>query len=208
MTTKWCMKVKETYERSLIVFQCHLSNFVVRETKNANFNPIWAFPDWKSKMNALMAMKWHTKLKGACFSRPLVQFHGHIGQTRSLGRSQLSNLSDLPCFRSSVKFQGHTGWKIDDLNPIWVTLLGRSQLLNSSDLPWFFLVFLFLYNRMGYEHMNLQWFCEKLFKHLPAYWPSTLTIVHGKQNVETMTKDKNTNKDMKMLYKWSSNFVK
>ena len=26
--------------------------------------------------------------------------------------------------------------------------------------------------------------------------------------VETMTKDKNTNKDMKMLYKWSSNFVK
>ena len=58
----------------------------------------------KSKWNALMAMKWHTKLKGKwksydCFSRPLVQFQGHIGQTRSLGRSQLSNPSDLPCFR-------------------------------------------------------------------------------------------------------------
>ena len=40
------------------------------------------------------------------------------------------------CFLgSSIKFQGHTGWKIDDLNPIWVRLLGRSQLSNPSDLP-------------------------------------------------------------------------
>ena len=32
------------------------------------------------------------------------------------------------CFsRPSVKFQGHTGWKINDLNPIWVRFLGRSQ---------------------------------------------------------------------------------
>ena len=39
------------------------------------------------------------------------------------------------CFsRSSIKFQGHTGWKIDDLNPIWVRLLGRSQLWNPSDM--------------------------------------------------------------------------
>ena len=40
------------------------------------------------------------------------------------------------CFpRSSIKFQGHTGWKINELNPIWVRLLGRSQLSNPSDLP-------------------------------------------------------------------------
>ena len=38
--------------------------------------------------------------------------------------------------RSSIKFEGHTGWKID-LNPIWVRLLGRSQLSNPSDLPCF-----------------------------------------------------------------------
>ena len=38
-------------------------------------------------------------------------------------------------FGSSIKFQGHKGWKIDDLNPIWVRLLGRSQLSNPSDLP-------------------------------------------------------------------------
>ena len=42
------------------------------------------------------------------------------------------------CFSgSSIKFQCHTGCKIDDLNPIWVTLLGRSQLSNPSDLPCF-----------------------------------------------------------------------
>ena len=32
---------------------------------------------------------------------------------------------------SSIKFQGHTGWKINDLNPIRVRLLGRSQLSKS-----------------------------------------------------------------------------
>ena len=28
--------------------------------------------------------------------------------------------------RSSIKFHGHTGGKIDDLNPIWDYLAGRS----------------------------------------------------------------------------------
>ena len=43
--------------------------------------------------------------------------------------------------RSSIKFQGHAGWRIYDLNPIWVRLLDRSQLLKSlrfalSSLYW------------------------------------------------------------------------
>ena len=44
---------------------------------------------------------------------------------------------DMPYYisRSSIKFQSHTGWKNDDLNPIWERLLGRSQLSNPSDLP-------------------------------------------------------------------------
>ena len=37
--------------------------------------------------------------------------------------------------RSSIKCQGHTGWKSDNLNPIWARLLDRSQLSNPSDLP-------------------------------------------------------------------------
>ena len=54
-----------------------------------------------------------------------------------------SSIEEVPyCFwRSSVKYQGHTGWKIDDWNPIWVRLLGRSQLSNPSDLPCFKLAF-------------------------------------------------------------------
>ena len=48
-----------------------------------------------------------------------------------------SSIEEVPYYflGSSIKFQGHTGWKIDDLNPIWVRLLGRSQLSNPSDLP-------------------------------------------------------------------------
>ena len=34
-----------------------------------------------------------------------------------------------------AKFQGHTGWKIDEFNPIFVRSLGRSQLSNPWDLP-------------------------------------------------------------------------
>ena len=53
------------------------------------------------------------------------------------------------CFLgSSIKYQGHTGWKIDDLNPVWVRLLGRSQLSNPSDLPClktFYYIYVFIY---------------------------------------------------------------
>ena len=47
------------------------------------------------------------------------------------------SIEEVPYYfsRSSIKFQGNTGWKIDDWNPIWVRLQGRSQLSNPSDLP-------------------------------------------------------------------------
>ena len=46
-------------------------------------------------------------------------------------------IEEVPYYfsRSYIKFQGHTGWKIDDLDQIWARLLGRSQLSNPSDLP-------------------------------------------------------------------------
>ena len=34
-----------------------------------------------------------------------------------------------------IKFQGHGGWIIDDLEQIWARLLDRSQPSNPSDLP-------------------------------------------------------------------------
>ena len=47
------------------------------------------------------------------------------------------SIEEVPYYfsRSSIKIQGHTGWKIDDLDQIWARLLGWSQLSNPSDLP-------------------------------------------------------------------------
>ena len=112
-----------------------------------------------------MALKWCIKLDMVflkrmlyCFLRSSIKFQGHMGQKLpNLTGIECSLLwlqfeftngfemihktwhckEDMPyCFsRSSIKFQGHLGWKIDDLNPIWVRLLGRSQLSNPSDFP-------------------------------------------------------------------------
>ena len=47
------------------------------------------------------------------------------------------SIEEVPyCFpRPPIKFQGHKGQKIDDLDQTWARLLGRSQLSNPSDLP-------------------------------------------------------------------------
>ena len=139
------VEVPYCFSRSYIKFHGHTALKIVE------FDPNWAFPDCNSSLNSPMAMKCCTKLETAKERCPIV-FQGHpsnfkvtryktspiltqIGRFRTIGRSQLSNPSDLPCLGSSIKFQGHTGWKIDDLNPIWVRLLSRSQLSNPSDLP-------------------------------------------------------------------------
>ena len=77
------------------------------------------------------------------FNSPrLVKREGGFSNPRRalIGSNQLWRFNDYHttknCFSgSSIKFQGHTGWKIDDLNLIWVRLLGQSQLSNPSDLP-------------------------------------------------------------------------
>ena len=139
------VEVPYCFSRSYVKFQGHTALKIVE------FDPNWAFPDCNSSLNSPMAMKCCTKLETAKERCPIV-FQGHpsnfkvtryktspiltqIGRFRTIGRSQLLNPSDLPCLGSSIKFQGHTGWKIDDLNPIWIRLLGGSQLSNPSDLP-------------------------------------------------------------------------
>ena len=147
MHRAWSSIVEVTYcfSRSCVKFQGHTALKIVE------FDPNWAFPDCYSSLNSSMAMKCCTKLETAKERCPIV-FQGHpsnfkvtryktspiltqIGRFRIIGRSQLSNPSDLPCFRSCIKFQAHTGWKINDLDKIWARILGRSQLSNSSDLP-------------------------------------------------------------------------
>ena len=82
-------------ERCPIDFQGRPSNFkVTGDKKIADFDPNWAFPDCNSSLTSTMDLMMH---KAWC---SIEEVHY--------------------CFpRSSIKLQGHTGWKIDGLNPIF-----------------------------------------------------------------------------------------
>ena len=110
MHRAWSSKIEVSYflSRSYVKFQGHTALKIVK------FDPNWAFPDSNSSLNSPMAMKCCTKLETAKERCPIV-FQGHpsnfkvtrdktspiltqIGRFRTIGRSQLSNPSDLPCF--------------------------------------------------------------------------------------------------------------
>ena len=97
---------------------CFLRSYVKFQGQTAlkivELDPNWVFPDCNSSLNSPMAMKCCTKLERAKERCPIV-FQGHpsnfkvtrdktspiltqIGRFRTIGRSQLSNPSDLPCF--------------------------------------------------------------------------------------------------------------
>ena len=122
IATKWCTKLEVALKRCPIVFQGHTSNCkVTRLKKIVDFDPNWAFPDSNSSFNSPMAMKYCTKLETAKERCPIV-FKGHlsnfkvtqdktsqiltqIGRFRTMGRSQLSNPSDLPCWtKNAISF--------------------------------------------------------------------------------------------------------
>ena len=101
------VEVPYSFSRSYVKFQGHTALKIVE------FDPNWAFPDSNSSLNSPMAMKCCTKLETAKERCPIV-FQGHpsnfkvtqdktspiltqIGRFRTIGRSQLSNPSDLPC---------------------------------------------------------------------------------------------------------------
>ena len=100
-------EVPYCFSRSSVKFQGHTALKIVE------FDPNWAFPDCNSSLNSPMAMKCYTKLETAKERCPIA-FQGHpsnfkvtrdktsliltqIGSFRTIGRSQLSNPSDLPC---------------------------------------------------------------------------------------------------------------
>ena len=104
------VEVPYCFARSYVKFQGHTALKIVE------FDPNWAFPDSNSSLNSPMAMKCCTKLETAKERCPIV-FQGHplnlkvtrdktspiltqIGRFRTIGRSQLSNPSDLPCCRT------------------------------------------------------------------------------------------------------------
>ena len=105
-------EVPYCFWRSSVKFQGHTALKILK------FDPNWVFPDCNSSLNSPMAMKCCTKLETAK-ERCRIGFQGHpsnfkvtryktspiltqIGHFRTVGRSQLSNPSDLPCF-----FQKH-----------------------------------------------------------------------------------------------------
>ena len=102
------VEVPYCFSMSSIEFQGHTALKIVK------FDPNWAFPHSNSSLNPPMAMKCCTKLETAKERCPIV-FLGHpsnfkvtrdktspiltqIVRFRTIGRSQLSNPSDLPCF--------------------------------------------------------------------------------------------------------------
>ena len=110
------VEVPYYFSRSYVKFQGHTALKIVE------FDPNWAFPDSNSSLNSPMAMKCCTKLETVKERCPIV-FQGHpsnfkvtrdktspiltqIGRFRTIGQSQLSNPSDLPClFLSGSLFQ-------------------------------------------------------------------------------------------------------
>ena len=104
-------EVPYCFSRSSIKFQGDIALKIVE------FDSNWAFPDCNSSLNSPMAMKCCTKLETPKKRCPIV-FQGHpsnfkvtrgktspiltqIGRFRTIGRSQLSNPSDLPCLTLS-----------------------------------------------------------------------------------------------------------
>ena len=101
------VEVPYCFSRSNVKFQGHTALKIVKFYRN------WAFLDSNSSLNSLMVMKCCTKLETAKERCPIV-FQSHpsnfkvtrdktsplltrIGRFRTIGWSQLSNPSDLPC---------------------------------------------------------------------------------------------------------------
>ena len=99
--------------------------------KIIKFDPNWVFPDCNSSLNSPMAMECCTKLETAKERCPIV-FQGHpsnfkvtryktspiltqIGHFPTVGRSQLSNPSDLPCSNTNT----NTSFQIFQIQIRW-----------------------------------------------------------------------------------------
>ena len=127
-------EVPYCFSRSSVKFQGHTALKIVE------FDPNWAFPDCNSSFNSPMAMKWCTKLETAKERCPIV-FQGHpsnfkvtqdktspiltqIGRFRTIGRSQLSNPSDLTCLYLSQLFHYSDKVILVTASPPLLTLQG------------------------------------------------------------------------------------
>ena len=130
-------EVPYCFWRSSVKFKGHTWQII------ADIDPNWAFPDSNTNLNSSMALKWCTKLEVAWKRCPIV-FQSHPSNfkvTRDRKSPILTRIEHFQtvipvrinrwfwkdtknwsstkkvphCFsRSSIKFQGHTGWQIYD----------------------------------------------------------------------------------------------
>ena len=112
---------KDQGQRSKVKVTTQLNHF-------RTVTPVWIHIWWWNDAYSFTLLR-----RGAKERCPIV-FEGHpsnfkvtryktsliltqIGRFRTIGRLQFSNPSDLPCWRSSVKFQGHGALKIVQFEP-------------------------------------------------------------------------------------------
>ena len=134
------------FPRLSIKFQGHTALKIVQ------FDPNWAFPDCNFSLNSPMAMKCCTELETTKERCPIV-FQGHpsnfkvtrdktslilsqIGHFRTIGRSQLSNPSDLPCYsrKCTWKCRQWNKWETFCLSLNVLKELLREQLRSPCDV--------------------------------------------------------------------------
>ena len=146
------VEVPYCFSRSYVKFQGHTALKIVE------FYPNWAFLVSNSSLNSPMAMKCCTKLETAKERCPIV-FQGHpsnfkvtrdktspiltqIGRFRTIGRSQLSNPSDLPCYSwPSISVFPSLPWYLLDLNSLApgrcvIVSWGRVAVFNDKSSQW------------------------------------------------------------------------
>ena len=127
------VEVPYCFSRSNVKFQGHTALKIVKFYRN------WAFLDSNSSLNSLMVMKCCTKLETAKERCPIV-FQSHpsnfkvtldktsplltrIGRFRTIGRSQLSNPSDLPCSPMICQINGALTFFIYYFNCFFLRLI-------------------------------------------------------------------------------------
>ena len=139
------VEVPYCFSRSNVKFQGHTALKIVKFYRN------WAFLDSNSSLNSLMVMKCCTKLETAKERCPIV-FQSHpsnfkvtrdktsplltrIGRFRTIGRSQLSNPSDLPCLKRGTIFKTFSrSLKIHESRN-WCEWLYIYQARSFTDIP-------------------------------------------------------------------------
>ena len=118
-------EVPYCFPRSSIKFQGHTGQNIT------DFDPNWAFPDYR-----LVAAFKSLRFALFKFIHQISRSHG-TKNCQFLPKLSVSGLwlqfeftdgfemKHKAWLRSFVKLQGHRGWLINDLNPIWVRLLTR-----------------------------------------------------------------------------------